>query len=81
MDIGHSQSALAARRVLGEGIHLSKDGSETTGGRTLNTKPARARDPIGDALKKLHDSVANEPIPPSFLDLVAEIEKKIEQSR
>ncbi len=81
MDIGHHQSALSVKPVLGEDTHLSKKLNEPTGGRKTITTPSRGRDPIGDALRQLHDSVASEPIPPSFLDLVAEIEKKIEQSR
>jgi hypothetical protein len=48
---------------------------------TTVIKPKRPGDPIADALKRLHDSVAEEPMPDSFMDLVAQIEAKIESSR
>lgn len=81
MDIARGLLAVRTQLVPVEGIELSNDGNKPTGGRTVITRAARVRDPIGDALRELHDTVANEPIPASFLDLVAEIEKKIEQSR
>lgn len=34
-------------------------------------------DPITDALKRIHDDVLDEPMPDSFLTLVAQIEAKI----
>jgi Anti-sigma factor NepR len=42
-------------------------------------KPTRPGDPIGDALKRLHDAVAEEPMPDSFLQLVAQIEAKMDR--
>lgn len=43
-------------------------------------KPTRPGDPIADALKRLHDSVAEEPMPDAFMRLVAEIEAKMDRS-
>jgi Anti-sigma factor NepR len=34
-------------------------------------------DPIAAALKKIHDSVADEPLPDDFLDLLEQIDRKI----
>lgn len=34
-------------------------------------------DPISAALKKIHDSVADEPLPDDFLDLLDQIDRKI----
>ena len=42
-------------------------------------KPTRPGDPIADALKRLHDSVAEEPMPDSFMQLVAQIEAKMDR--
>jgi Anti-sigma factor NepR len=42
-------------------------------------KPTRPGDPIADALKRLHDAVADEPMPDSFMNLVAQIEAKMDR--
>jgi Anti-sigma factor NepR len=34
-------------------------------------------DPISAALKKIHDAVADEPLPDDFLDLLEQIDRKI----
>lgn len=34
-------------------------------------------DPIGEALRRLHDEVAAEPLPEEFLQLLEDIDKKI----
>lgn len=34
-------------------------------------------DPIGEALRRLHDEVAAEPLPDEFLQLLEDIDKKI----
>lgn len=36
-------------------------------------------DPIGAALRRLHDEVSAEPLPEEFLKLIAEIDRKIER--
>lgn len=43
-------------------------------------KPSSS-DPIGTALRRLHDEIANEPLPSDFLKLIAEIDKKIEEGK
>jgi hypothetical protein len=53
----------------------NRDGLATKG---LTKKPFdTAADPISIALKKLHDDVASEDVPDEFLDLLAEIDRKI----
>jgi hypothetical protein len=37
-------------------------------------------DPIGAALRKIHDAVLDEPLPDDFLDLLDQIDKKISAS-
>jgi Anti-sigma factor NepR len=37
-------------------------------------------DPIGAALRKIHDAVLDEPLPDDFLDLLDQIDKKIAAS-
>jgi Anti-sigma factor NepR len=41
------------------------------------TSKSPGGDPISLALKRIHDNVVEEPMPDSFLDLVAQIEAKI----
>ncbi len=50
----------------------SKQGDEMKGGRT--GLPA---DPVGAALRRLHDDVVAEPIPDEFLKLLDEIEQRL----
>jgi hypothetical protein len=45
------------------------------------TTSQRGSDPIAAALKHLHDAVADEPMPDSFMDLVAQIEARIDRNR
>lgn len=40
-----------------------------------------SEDPIGQALRRLHDAVAAEPLPEEFLDLIAEIDLKVGRDR
>jgi len=40
----------------------------------------RKADPIGDALRRLHDEVAAEPVPQEFLDLLDQIDAKLSAS-
>lgn len=40
--------------------------------------PTSIGDPIGAALRRLHDEVAAEPLSDDFLNLIAEIDRKIE---
>jgi hypothetical protein len=44
-------------------------------------KPTHVNDPVTEALKRLHDSVAEEPVPDSFMELMAQIEAKIDRDR
>lgn len=37
-------------------------------------------DPIGEALRRLHDEVAAEPVPQEFLDLLDQIDAKLSAS-
>lgn len=47
----------------------------------LSKRKSSNFDPIGAALRRLHDEIANEPLPGDFLKLIAEIDKKIEQGK
>ena len=60
---------------------MSNDNGHAAKKAAAIVKPKRVGDPIAGALKRLHDAVADEPIPDSFMDLVAQIEAKIENGR
>lgn len=44
----------------------------------VTQEPMEPDDPIGAALRRLHEQVVSEPIPDAFLALIAEIDSKIE---
>lgn len=41
------------------------------------SKSRRQPDPIGEALRRLHDEVAAEPVPQDFLDLLDQIDARL----
>lgn len=41
------------------------------------TRMRSKADPIGEALRRLHDEVAAEPVPQEFLDLLDQIDAKL----
>lgn len=53
-------------------IEMPKDDRRNPARRELDPS-----DPVGAALRRLHDDVAAEPLPENFLDLLAEIDRKI----
>ena len=58
---------------------MSNNNSDTVRKAIPVIKPTRPGDPIADALKRLHDAVADEPMPDSFMQLVAQIEAKMDR--
>jgi hypothetical protein len=45
--------------------------------RSVSMEYRQVRDPIGTALLRLHDAVVDEPLPREFLELIAEIDRRI----
>lgn len=44
----------------------------------ISIAPPGQNDPIAAALKRIHDAVVEEDVPDAFLDIVAQIEAKLE---
>ncbi len=71
------------------GIETNEDSSQAegvsvpkAGALRKQDKPSRAQmtlgdDPVGTALRRLHDDVIAEPLPEDFLRLLGDIERKI----
>lgn len=72
---------------LGRGILPSiwNDGegqlSSNTGKRRAGEAMDPEFDPLTAALRQMHDSIANEPVPDDFLDLLDQIDAKISASK
>jgi hypothetical protein len=71
----------------GRGILPSawNDGGGQLGSNTGKRRAGEAMDPEFDsltaALRQMHDSIANEPVPDDFLDLLDQIDAKISASK
>lgn len=72
--VAKAVSVTAGESVAMPKAKRPKQGEDMTGGRALLPD-----DPVGAALRRLHDEVVAEPIPDEFLKLLAEIEQRIEK--
>jgi hypothetical protein len=62
------------------GSHLGDNKSKRRAGSVIGTEDP-AFDPITAALRQMHDSIANEPVPDDFLDLLDKIDAKFSASK
>lgn len=60
-----------------EPVAMPKKRALLQGARSASDKMKPADDPIGTALRRLHDDVVAEPLPDEFLRLLGEIDRKI----
>jgi hypothetical protein len=60
-----------------EPVAMPKKRALIQGARSASDKMKPADDPIGTALRRLHDDVVAEPLPDEFLRLLGEIDRKI----
>lgn len=56
---------------------MPKKSAPKKGARSSSEQMNRFDDPVGTALRRLHDEVVAEPLPDEFLRLLGEIERKI----
>jgi hypothetical protein len=61
-------------------IDETRTGKPSTAKRRVAAHPA-VSDPIGAALRRLHEEVTNEPMPDLFLKLIADIDRKIDNGK
>lgn len=60
-----------------EPVAMPKKSAPKKGARSSSEQMNRFDDPVGTALRRLHDEVVAEPLPDEFLRLLGEIERKI----
>lgn len=61
----------------GEGPSLPEAGATLKQGNPSRAQMTLGDDPVGTALRRLHDDVIAEPLPDDFLRLLGDIERKI----
>lgn len=61
-----------------ESVAMPENSAPPKGAKTMSSEQSNALDdPVGAALRRLHDDVVAEPLPEEFLRLLGEIESKI----